>query len=768
MASDQEKVNQLFDKLDLLLKQQESFQREIQSLRLEIDALNHPKEARDVQPKMVPEPEVIPSAPLAAGEQKHPVKEIKRKAPVINFPSVKSDLEKFIGENLISKIGIAITVIGVAIGAKYAIDNQLISPLTRIIFGYLIGLGLLGFALKLKAKHENFSAVLLSGAMAIFYFITYAAHDFYGLFPQSLAFALMVVFTAFTVMAAIKYNMAVIAHIGLVGAYAVPFLLSDGSGKVAVLFSYMSIINTGILVVAFKRYWKSLYYSAFAFTWLIFIGWYTTTYYEPDHFGLALSFLTLFFLIFYATFLSYKLIKKEKYGKGDIVMLLLNSFIYFGIGYALLESHEVGKELPGLFTLANAVVHFVVSRVIYKNQQADKNLFYLAIGLVLVFITIAIPVQLDGNWVTLLWAGEAALLFRIGRGKKITTYEKLSYPLMLLAFFSILHDWSDYNVYTYYEPEEWMTPIFNIYFLTSMLFVAAFGYINYYNRKEKAVPESKGRNWLYLIMSFCMPAILLLTLYKAFQLEIAYFWDKQFNYSSEEYSEQNFDLLQFKSIWILNYSMFFLTVLSFVNLKKIRNNVLTYVTLGFSALLIIIFLTQGLLLLSELRESYLYTNSEYYTPGVFHILIRYISIAFAGALVFAIHKYIQQEFDKPDFNVIFDLLLHIFLLWVISSELINWMDIAGFTQSYKLGLSILWGLYSLLLIALGIIKRKKHLRIGAIALFGVTLIKLFFYDIASLDTIAKTIVFVSLGVLLLIISFLYNKYKHIIANENEG
>ena len=110
-------------------------------------------------------------------------------------------------------------------------------------------------------------------------------------------------------------------------------------------------------------------------------------------------------------------------------------------------------------------------------------------------------------------------------------------------------------------------------------------------------------------------------------------------------------------------------------------------------------------------------------------------------------------------------MLHISVLWIASSELINWMDITESTQSYKLGLSILWGAYSLFVIALGIWKKKKYLRIGAIILFGVTLIKLFFYDISHLDTIAKTIVFISLGGLLLIISFLYNKYKHIISDE---
>jgi uncharacterized membrane protein len=90
------------------------------------------------------------------------------------------------------------------------------------------------------------------------------------------------------------------------------------------------------------------------------------------------------------------------------------------------------------------------------------------------------------------------------------------------------------------------------------------------------------------------------------------------------------------------------------------------------------------------------------------------------------------------------------------------MDIFGYNESYKLGLSILWGIYALALIIIGISRNKKHLRIGAIVLFAVTLVKLFFYDIAELDTISKTVVFVSLGILLLIISFLYTKYRHLI------
>ena len=103
--------------------------------------------------------------------------------------------------------------------------------------------------------------------MAIMYFITYFAYSLYGLFPQSSAFALMLIFTVFTVVAAINYNHQIIAHLGLVGAYAVPFLLSNNSGNYAFLFAYIAIINGGILAISLKKYWKPLFYTSFIFTW---------------------------------------------------------------------------------------------------------------------------------------------------------------------------------------------------------------------------------------------------------------------------------------------------------------------------------------------------------------------------------------------------------------------------------------------------------------------------------------------------------------------
>lgn len=789
MTNNNDKLQQLVEKLEDILKRQDEFSREINSLRTEINQLKASDtvledKKEDVEQQPTISAEVDSSKLFATPREFKKVEKKKEKAPqpssplFIDTPKEKSDLEKFIGENLINKIGIVITIIGVAIGAKYSIEHGLVSPLTRIILGYLAGIGLLGFGIKLKQKYENYSAVLVSGAMAIMYFITFSAYSFYELIPQTLAFALMVILTVFTVVAAINYNRQVIAHIGLVGAYAVPFLLSDGSGKVAVLFTYMAIINTGILVLAFKKYWKPLYYSSFGLTWIIYLFWHAAKYQPNEHFGLALTFLSVFFATFYLMFLAYKLLQKEKFAIDDIILLLANSFIYYGLGYLVLNAHQTGEQLLGVFTLCNAVVHFVVSTVIYRQKLADRNLFYLVSGLVLVFITIAIPVQLDGNWVTLLWAGEAALLFWIGRSKKVSVYELLAYPLMLLAFVSIIHDWTTaYSGYIHDFDESRITPLFNINFLTSALFILAFGFIYKLDRDKKYTSALDSKDgWLKLV-SFVIPSILLFTLYYAFRIEIANYWNQlhadsslliQLEGNNFNSTHRNTDLLKFQNIWIINYSLLFISLLALANIRKLRNQQLGFINLGLIGLTLIVFLSQGLYDLSELRESYLeQTLSQYYHRGYFNILFRYVSFTFVALALFVSYRYLKEDFmKKKDLMIPFDGMLHISALWILSSELIHWMDMAASTQSYKLGLSILWGVYALFLIAMGIWKQKKHLRIVAMVIFGLTLIKLFFYDISHLDTIAKTIVFVSLGVLLLIISFLYNKYKHIIADAN--
>jgi len=226
-------------------------------------------------------------------------------------------------------------------------------------------------------------------------------------------------------------------------------------------------------------------------------------------------------------------------------------------------------------------------------------------------------------------------------------------------------------------------------------------------------------------------------------------------------------LYGFKMIWHINYSLVFVSILAAVNLGKLKNTALGFLNLALIGVSVFWFLTQGLLELSELRENYLDQSLHIlYTPSIFYLAFRYVSFVFLAMSLFAAYRYLKQpEYAIGKLKTVFNVYVYVTILWVASSELIHLLDLAGSHSQYKLGLSILWGIYSLILIVIGLWKQKKLIRVSAIVLFGITLVKLFFYDLASLSTISKTIVLVSLGILLLIISFLYNKYKSRVTND---
>ena len=778
MSDYSEKIKALLHQLDTMSHQQARVQKELSDLRKELILLQENTATPTVEKEEFIADNVQPSP--NPPEQSRPQIELPPKKSFfdnLHFPEIKADTEKFIGENLINKVGIILLVFGVAIGAKYAIDHQLISPLTRIILGYLTGVGLLGFAIKLKANYKNFSAVLLSGAIAVFYFITFAAYDFYALLPQTMAFGMMVIFTIFSVVAALHYDQQVIAVLGLVGAYAIPFLLSNESGNALFLLSYIALVNIGILVIAFRKYWKVLYYLSFFFTWLILGSWLVLDYEKDTQFALGIGFTTLFFLLFYATFLAYKLIKNEQFEVANVILLLLNSFLFFGIGYALLNEHPTGQHLLGVFALFNALIHFAVTFIVYRRTLSDKKLFFFVAGLVLIFLTIAIPIQLDGNWVTLIWAGEAALLFWIGRTHQAKFYEKLSYPIMILSLFSLIDDWSRAEIpYYYYADRSYVSPVFNITFLTGLLFSIVFGFILWWHfRHPEEVDTDSKKSFFSRINTLLIGGIFLIALFYTGFFEINNYWAQAHHLSAVAISDSayqehtyNHSILDFKFVWLNNYCMIFLVALSFFNMYRLKNKPFGIVNLIANTLMVFAFLVISLYHISELREAYLYSSADdLYQRGVMYLLIRYISLAFFAGLLVAIYRYTRAEFMHLRWKNYAETFFYCCLIWVASSELLHWMDFGGAKNQYKLGLSILWGVFSLAMICVGIVQRKKFIRIGAILLFGITLIKLFFYDIAHLDTVPKTIVMVSLGILLLIISFLYNKFKDEIADNHE-
>ena len=796
-----EKLSKLNRRLEKMVEYQKYFYREIDLIQQEINDLKitaHPhktaSEPADYEKppfaeNKAPSPEMPPKTAQSSASEPKQAPQTEEKT---NFnytfsdekPTAKekSNLEKFIGENLISLIGIAILILGVGIGAKYAIDRDLISPTARIVFGYVFGFGLLGFAVRLKTKYHNFSSVLLSGSLAILYFITFAAHSYYDLIGLLPAFAVMFVLTDVAVVAALRYNRQVIAHFGLVGAYAIPLLLGGKTGNISILFAYIAVVNTGILALSVHKYWKPLFYSSFVFTWATFAVWFLNSYQTAEHFHIAFIFASIFFLIFYAVFLAYKLINKEQFSSENVALLLSNSLVYYGFGYAILKSDGAAAQYAGLFTLGNAVIHFAVASFIKKLAFIDRNVVHLLAGLGLIFVTIAVPVQLEGNWITIFWAAEAALLFWLGRTRLARFYEFLSYPPMILTLLSLFSDWA-----TLFFRQERLDataavfPFFNVYFLTAVFVIAAFALIYRVNGESKFKTEADD---LQNLTEIIFPVVLLVVVYNAFRTEIGNYWywriiktAIQLPANTVSASGGDFlidtDLNRFNLVSQIDYTLLFIAALAFLNNRKFRNYQLSLVCFALSAIALFAFITIGLDALGDLRASYLMqSNADKFARGVFHVLIRYVSYLFVIGLFAAIYDSLRQLFvveklPEKQTTMIFDLATYGALWWLANAELLNLLELFQFGKADKLGLTIFWGFYALLLIVVGIRQNKKYLRFAAFGLSALTLAKLFFYDIVYLDTISKTVVFVSLGISLLLISFLYNKYKHTIFEQNE-
>src|SRR5690606_22103327 len=260
-------------------------------------------------------------------------------------------------------------------------------------------------------------------------------------------------------------------------------------------------------------------------------------------------------------------------------------------------------------------------------------------GLVIVFLTIAVPVQLDGHWVTLLWIGEAALLYWIGITKNIKMYKSMSYALLVIAPFSLFYDWSEnYATYSY----DYITPIFNIQFLTSLIFIGALVFINYVY--YKFAPQKKD------VIGILFGLLLTGITYMAFQLEITNYFNKlDIDYNTNVLKSDNYFpnyYQDYEVLWKLNYLLFFLSVFSVLNMRKFKIKALGNVNIVVNACLMIYALAWGLFVLSQVREDYLYNDGidNMFPLTGNAILIRYVFLFFTGLLLYCCYLYIKKDY----------------------------------------------------------------------------------------------------------------------------
>jgi uncharacterized membrane protein len=113
-----------------------------------------------------------------------------------------------------------------------------------------------------------------------------------------------------------------------------------------------------------------------------------------------------------------------------------------------------------------------------------------------------------------------------------------------------------------------------------------------------------------------------------------------------------------------------------------------------------------------------------------------------------------------------------FSLWILSFEVWDSFESAlqtsalpareGLRNAQTFSLTAVWAIYAVIGLVIGIVKRWRRVRIGAMILLAVPIVKVFVYDVFKLEMSYRIAAFVGLGVLLLVSGYLYQRYSKVI------
>ncbi|MEA2162486.1 MAG: hypothetical protein QOK37_613 [Thermoanaerobaculia bacterium] len=189
-------------------------------------------------------------------------------------PKKPFDWESLIGVKLFSWIAGIALVLAALFFLSYSVEHGWLSPPVRASLGLLTGVALLLVCELRVARDYTFTANAMDGAgIAILYATLFAIHALWHLLPASAVFAMMLIVTAIAVLLSIRRDSVFIALLGLVGGFATPALLSTGENKPIALFSYLLLLNVGLMWVAIRRRWPLLTALSVVFTVVYEWGW---------------------------------------------------------------------------------------------------------------------------------------------------------------------------------------------------------------------------------------------------------------------------------------------------------------------------------------------------------------------------------------------------------------------------------------------------------------------------------------------------------------
>ena len=664
----------------------------------------------------------------------------------------KGVIEKVFSENLLAKIGIVTLVLGIAFFVKYAIDQEWINEIGRVGIGLLTGGIIIGIAHKLKEKYHLFSSILVGGGISVLYITITLAFREYELFSQPLAFGLLIAVTIFSVILSLFYDRKELAIFSLLGGFASPLMISTGSGNYIVLFSYILILNTGMLILAFRKKWHVIGIISYVLTLIFFWSWLISSF--ENQFEGATLFATLFFVQFYILALIDHFKGKHKVTAYQGILILTNNLSLFLACLTIFTDYPY--DVKGLVTIIIAAVNAIIMVALFRKSEIDRNLIYLIIGVVMTFVNLAIPIQMDGYVITMFWAVEMAVLLWLWQKSQIQIFRIGFLIVTGLVIVSYLMDISN-NYYTFAETP--MPIVLNPVCITGLVVIAGFfaGRI-LLNKEDKEAVIAIRDVKLFSISNCCRTISLLLI---GFTYLVPFL---ELNYQIEYRIELDYNT-SLRYMIMTAYTSVYVSILTFLYRKEIAGKALIFALLS---IFTVIYSLVYWYYVTELRD-YTFWFPTY--PKTY-FLLHFVAIIPVMLVIITLIRNVRSAAPNNlkifywGITIISTLLLGIEtenISVMLFSNSDNYTNILYDVRTFVF--PVLWALIAMGIMIWGLKGKEVILRKISLIFFALIIVKFYAYDVWHMSQAGRIVSFIMLGVIILLVSFLQQKIKTLVKED---
>ncbi len=682
-----------------------------------------------VQPTSTPppleqwEPEAVVQ-PIAEAEfEPQQVAEEEVQEPVVHEGR---NFEKFIGENLFGKIGVIVFIIGIGFFVKYAIDNNWINEVARTILGYAVSVAMLGIGARLHRQYRTYSSLIMGGAFGVAYVTTAVAYHFYHLFGSTVAFGILVGVTI--LMAALAYitDKRELAIIALVGGFIAPFIASNEHGSVVALFGYILVLNLGMTALSLIKRWSELPSIACVASWALLIMFgkdYDENYNHTQRILLALS--TCYLLLFMAS-ATHTLHRDASRWQGRILaaMLVFNSFVY--LLFNIDCSHYFSHWNDGLFCTFIALCHVACIAIIWRHRSGSPLAYHTHLALAIAFLAIAVPMEFSNfQIVTLVWAVQTAIVFYLYARSHTRIFAWSSFALAALTLISYL----SHSLFTAPSGAHMFA---NSDFARGIVYAgSALAVALMCDRNLGQLRQAWKIEWDPITIISYLAAIGVF--YKAFVTEF---------YCHLPAPLSGAMISLFTAALVLGLC------LTFYKRVTIDNNLALHLLMGFAS-------TMTLAIQAVVMTATIH--------GIATIAVQWLNVmAVAATLAFIAWLYYRANWPGERWVTIVLNVLATVAVVSCARLLLLQSAITDFSAGLSLSLAVA-GFAQMLM---GMRLHHKDLRIVSLFTLGLVLAKLVLNDLWSMPAVGKIITFIVLGLLLLVLSFLYQRLKNVLFDDD--